>query len=450
MSPLSDDELAALKAALQRSRRQPMNFAAVLGKQPEDHRLSLHATRAGRALAKVLKEATGSKQLASGMTEVDDDRKDTLVLVLDAKPPGGLAKKLGAWLKLQGMPVRKVALKLDGQDLEEDGTDEADVAPTAAGKTTSDGDSLELARLKQALDKLAPRLDIALGTREGRASLPKIKEACLLALQQGALPQARQALQLLLKQLQAVEQPQAIPVMTDKQVVEATRQLPKALGKAVVMVRTLQDDIDVQKDRRELKKQGDEVRHLVLQARLARKSGDAKRLAALDKEIGEQRKKVQAQLKALVPQKGANAGPDAWAALVARLDLASPKDGAVFWSGDKTNAIDLGQERDGISLESTSGGCLMDDWKLEGIPWNKDYGDGPPFTQDLWSLLSASYAMQAEGEITIVQTPAKHQEGGGEMWRLVERKVLLAKIAQGTVTLGQTIVREPQPKDTKG
>ena len=134
MSGFSDDEATELKASLQRARRQPMNFAAALGKRPEDHRLSLHHTRAGRALAKVLKEATGSKQLAFGTTEVDDSRKDTLVLVLDAKPPTGLAKKLANWLKLQGLPIRKVALKLEGQELEDDGDEQEseDASPNTA------------------------------------------------------------------------------------------------------------------------------------------------------------------------------------------------------------------------------------------------------------------------------------------------------------------------------
>lgn len=141
MSAFSDDDAAELKASLQRARRQPMNFAAALGKRPEDHRLSLHPTRAGRALAKVLKEATGSKQLAFGITEVDDSRKDTLVLVLDAKPPTGLAKKLANWLKLHGLPIRKVALKLEGQELEDDGDEQEseDASPNTAapGKLTT-------------------------------------------------------------------------------------------------------------------------------------------------------------------------------------------------------------------------------------------------------------------------------------------------------------------------
>lgn len=459
MSSLSDDEAAELKAALQRARRQPMNFAAALGKRPEDHRLSLHHTRAGRALAKVLKETTGSKQLAFGTTEVDDSRKDTLVLVLEAKPPTGLAKKLANWLKLHGQPIRKVALKLEGQELEDDGTDDgappppvttpAPSAPTpTTGPGSADGDTAALDHLRQSFDKLAPRIAAALGTPGDRAKLPKLREAFQQALQQGAATRARQALIDLAKLLQAIELPN---------VRQATSQLPKALGNAIAMTRHLQDDLEVQQERTKFKATGDKVRDLVLQARKAARqtNPDPKVLDKLQKAIKEQREVVQKQLKSLVPKKGqANAGPDGWAGLVARLDLASPKDGAVFWSGDKYNAIDISQsdacKGNGVSLESTAGGCLMDDWGLDGMPWDEKEGEGPPFKKDLWCLLSATYAMQAEGRITIVQTPEKHKEGGGEMWRLVERQVLLAKIAQGTVTMGPTIVREKSAKDKKG
>ena len=55
-SMTGDDPLIQLKAMLLRARRQPMNFAVGLGKQVQDHQLGLHPTRAGRALAKEIKD----------------------------------------------------------------------------------------------------------------------------------------------------------------------------------------------------------------------------------------------------------------------------------------------------------------------------------------------------------------------------------------------------------
>lgn len=404
-----------------------MQFAVVLGKQPDEHRMSLHPTRAGRSLAKALREDTGLKLATWGSTEVDESRRDTLVLVLEDRALPGLSKKLQAWLKLMGAPIRKVAIKVDGQELADE-----DQGTTDSGSDEQTPDSAQdWARLMQAFEQLKPRIQSIMDQGNATAALLKLQEAFQLACDKQALPQARQAIKLLIQNVQ-----------------ELPQDLPDGLGDAILKARALQQDPLLQKARQQLKQQGDQVRSLILQMRAARRSQDAGQVAELQAQIEHSRQQAREQLKTLVPVKGKvppEQGKAAWVALVARLDLASPKDGAVFWSGDKNNAIDVGQEREGISLESTAGGCLMDDWALEGIPWSEREGEGPPFLKDLWQLMSATYAMQAEGEITVVQTPAKHREGGGEMWRLVERKILLAKIKQRRVTMGKTIVRDAQP-----
>lgn len=441
MSAPSDDDLAELKAGLQRSRRQPMNFAAALGKQAEDHRLSLHPTRAGRALAKTLKEATGSKLLASGTTEVDDNRKDTLVLVLDAKPPTGLAKKLGAWLKLQGMPVRKVALKLEGQDLADD---EAD---TEEAPAVSDKDALEkapakaaaLAKVQAALKILLPEVQqsIVAGGRLAPALRQSLQDLSA-ALKAGQAMQAAEGvkgLNHLLRQAQAEAQTQKDLSKLDE----------PGMDKAFVLIKNLQDDPKIQQERQALKKLGASVRERLLAARKAEASGDLATAEKLKAQAHKERLAARAVLESCWPKRDAlcKGTAEDWAPLVARLDVASPKDLAVFWSGDKDAAIDIAAGQGGVALESTPGGTLIDDWNKDdpskALPWNQDSKEPPPYLRDLWALASASYAESAQGKITIVQTPDRHPDGG-MMWRLVEERILRNKARRGEITFTDTIV----------
>ncbi len=438
MSAFSDDDAAELKASLQRARRQPMNFAAALGKRPEDHRLSLHHTRAGRALAKVLKEATGSKQLAFGITEVDDSRKDTLVLVLDAKPPTGLAKKLANWLKLHGLPIRKVALKLEGQELEDDGDEQEseDASPNtpAPGKlTTLEAAFRQLVLKVKTLVEQAPQLDAAL--------LPAVK-AIQRALSQGDEAAATEGIRRL---AQAIAEAQAGLAAADAKYKQAIADLEKPLRESMERLRNLQSDPKVKEDRKRLEKTSARLSQAIKKARQAAKAGDAKAQQALEKLLAEERKAAREVLAPYWPGGKDNPGGD-WAMLVARLDVSSPKDGAVFWSGDKNNAIDLAMGRGGISLESTGGGAMIDDWNATGLPWNGGKGDPPPYLMDLWQLASAAYASQAEGVITAIQTPEKKLTDGGDMWRHVERKILRRKELQGLVTLTEPII---QPSSLK-
>lgn len=452
MSTLSDDDLAALKAALQRSRRQPMNFAAVLGKQPEDHCLSLHATRAGRALAKALKEATGSKLLASGTTEVDDNRKDTLVLVLDAKPPGGLAKKLGAWLKLQGMPVRKVALKMDGQELADDDEEGATSAPALADTNANananagkaePANAAALAKVQAALKLLLPQVQQAIlaGGRLAPALRQTLQDLST-AIKGGLTAQAAEGvknLNLLLRQAQAEAQTQK----------DLSRLDEPGMDKAFVLIKNLQDDPKIQQERQVLKKLGASVRERLLAARKAEASGDLATAEKLKAQAHKERLAARAVLESCWPKRDAlcKGTAEDWAPLVARLDVSSPKDLAVFWSGDKDAAIDIAAGQGGVALESTPGGTLIDDWNKDdpskALPWNQDSKEPPPYLRDLWALASASYAESAQGKITIVQTPDRHPDGG-MMWRLVEERILRNKARRGEITFTPTIVLPPK------
>lgn len=443
-----------LKAALARSRRQPMQFAVVLGKRPEDHRLSLHPTRAGRALAKALREDTGIKLATWGVTEVDATRRDTLVLVLEDRALPGLGKKLQNWLKLNGAPIRKVALKVDGRELDEGDDDEDDpgsaspatitatttattTPPAAKSAAPATDTGAELAKLAQAFKQLAPDIKAALLAQKGAAKdLAQLVKACQQTLDDKDLARARLALQHLAARLRQVE-------------VVAT--IEPDLGHAVLRVQHLAAELKRTPRCRRLADQGAAAVDTLRQLRVAKRKNDKAAIAALQAQLEVTRQKAREDLTTCLPtiakiKSGELPAQEAWVGMVALLDLQSPENGAVFWSGGKDNAIDLATDRGGVSLESTAGGSLIDDW-LKDVPWDEKGGEGPPFLKDLWALASATYALQARGEITVIQTPKKHAEGGGFMWKRVEQQVLTKLLRQNLVSFGAVMVKETNPGD---
>lgn len=450
MSKAPDDQLALLKAGLLRTRRQPMNFAVGLGKQPDEHQLRLHATRAGRALAKEVKDDTGLKLVTWGSTEPDASRPDTLVLAIEDKALGGLQKKLQNWLKLQGMPIRKVAVKLNGHEVADDDPDEADSNPAGATPTPAGPVGApavppvpNLAAQEAALKQLALKVRACLDQeRKLDALLVPAVKACQRALQQGEREAADAALKHLALRLQEAH---AHLAKAQADFEAAASPLEPALNLAVNKVRQLQADPQVRKDRQQLAKTSTAISKAIQQARKAAKSGNAAEAKAVAEFIAKERTAARKVLAPYWPGGAGNPEGD-WSLIVARLDVSSPKDAAVFWSGDKDNAIDLAIERGGISLESTGGGAMIDEWNETGLPWSGDDGAPPPHMMDLWQLASATYAIQAEGIITAIQTPEKQLTDGGEMWRRVERKILLKKELQGLVTLTDPVIKPANPK----
>lgn len=116
-------------------------------------------------------------------------------------------------------------------------------------------------------------------------------------------------------------------------------------------------------------------------------------------------------------------------AIIARLDVTSPKDGAVFWSGDKDAAGEFARQRGGVTLETTAGGRVVDNWDLlnESLPW--DSGGS-----DFWGNLSEKYSNGATGIVNVVQTPEKAAQGGGYTWKNREQPVLERLQERGIVT----------------
>ena len=125
---------------------------------------------------------------------------------------------------------------------------------------------------------------------------------------------------------------------------------------------------------------------------------------------------------------------DNWDEIIARLDVSSPKDGAVFWSGTANQAKNSGQpdaarmfakKIGGVTLETTPGGRIIDGWDEvnNGFSWNQRSGP-PPWASQLWGGVSEKYAKAATGEINLVQTPDKLWDAG-TVWHNQEKPMLL-------------------------
>jgi hypothetical protein len=167
-------------------------------------------------------------------------------------------------------------------------------------------------------------------------------------------------------------------------------------------------------------------------ARITRLSEEAREaLESGDKALAD--KKIEECRSILRPYLPKNPG-DSWDGVISRLDVSSPKDGAVFWSGTAYQAKATGQadaarefakKIGGVTLETTPGGRVIDGWDEvnRGYPWNKDDGPGP-WSSDLWKGVSKKYAQGAVGDINVIQTPNKLWDPT-TVWHTQEKPALL-------------------------
>ncbi|GGY83810.1 hypothetical protein ACFFTM_05775 [Pseudoduganella plicata] len=164
----------------------------------------------------------------------------------------------------------------------------------------------------------------------------------------------------------------------------------------------------------------------------AEKRGDT---ALKDKKIGE----AQDILRPYFPKKNSN---ETWDEVIKRLDVASPKDGAVFWSGTARLADDTGkpdaarafaEKIGGVTLETTPGGRIVDGWKEINVdyPWNEKNGP-PPFASELWQGISTNYAQSATGNVNVVQTADKLR-ADYTVWYNFEKGELISRRRNGLV-----------------
>ncbi|MDR2087763.1 MAG: hypothetical protein LBP73_00215 [Clostridiales Family XIII bacterium] len=115
--------------------------------------------------------------------------------------------------------------------------------------------------------------------------------------------------------------------------------------------------------------------------------------------------------------------------MASHFDTSSPYNGAVFWSGSKTDAGRYAQSIGGTILEQTQGGRVFDGWRgLNGMypEWDTS---GALAQRPIWEALSGQYANGASGTVTFVH-PSTYE---GEMWKEVESEVLKDRIENGFV-----------------
>ena len=224
----------------------------------------------------------------------------------------------------------------------------------------------------------------------------------------------------------------------------------KSKTKAISTVKSEAHPKPLAKDKPDPVKSPDEAANIKKQAVAdAAVAADRERITRLSKEAREAERagnkevfkiKLKAARDILEPYLPKKPG-DSWAPIIDRLDVSSPKDGAVFWSGTAYQAKITGQkdaarvfaeEIGGVTLETTSGGRIIDGWDRvnEGFPWNADYGP-PPWASDLWGGVSEKYANAASGNINLIQTPNKLWDPT-TIWHTQERPTLtyLQKIGQ--------------------
>jgi len=107
------------------------------------------------------------------------------------------------------------------------------------------------------------------------------------------------------------------------------------------------------------------------------------------------------------------------------LDLSSPENGAVFWSGNypaaEAFAVNLQSSVPGATtLEMTPGGSIFNGWDyLDEFFVYEDWGSGKPTDgKKLWMAISEDFAERASGEVNVVQAYE------GAIWKNVEAPAL--------------------------
>lgn len=164
----------------------------------------------------------------------------------------------------------------------------------------------------------------------------------------------------------------------------------------------------------------EKITKLSMEADQATKSGDQ---VLANKKIEEARD----ILRPYLPK----APTDTWDSVIERLDVSSPRDGAVFWSGSPDKAKEYANQIGGVTLETTPGGRIIDNWNT-GHPWNEESGN-PPWSKDLWGGISEKYADQISGKVNVVQTDKKLWDPQ-TIWHNREKMLVMDKMELGEVT----------------
>lgn len=116
--------------------------------------------------------------------------------------------------------------------------------------------------------------------------------------------------------------------------------------------------------------------------------------------------------------------------MVAYFDTSSPRDGAVFWSGNKLEAGQYAKSIGGTIMEQTPGGQVFDNWRGLGGMY-PEWGTKTKLDQKpIWEALSSQYVKGATGTVTYVHAA----DYIGMVWMDVEKPIVLERIEDGLVT----------------
>jgi hypothetical protein len=170
-------------------------------------------------------------------------------------------------------------------------------------------------------------------------------------------------------------------------------------------------------------------------------AADRERITKLSNEAQEAQKRGDTVLAAAKIEEGRKIlrphlpkGPgDSWDEVIKRLDVGSLEDGAVFWFGDPMAAQKYADSINGVTLETTSGGRIIDGWEEvnKGYTWDDRYGD-PLYARDLWKGVSEQYAEGVTGNVSTVQSIEKLSDTN-TLWHNVEKPLIQDKMISGEV-----------------
>ena len=131
--------------------------------------------------------------------------------------------------------------------------------------------------------------------------------------------------------------------------------------------------------------------------------------------------------------------------VIDRLDVTSPKDGGYLWSGNKEAAKAISAERGGVSLETTKGGKVVDDWAHLNDKFSWPEGVKNSLGEQFWGGLSNKYAKQLSGDVTTLQTAERAKTGGGYVFKTYELPEVIKGQRSGKITSFSTEVVDTPP-----
>lgn len=161
-----------------------MNFGFVLGKKAEQHRIALKKNKSGKALASMVANETGMRQMTWGTAKPDpDEGNGAMLLTLEGKQLAGLAKKGERMLKkFKPLPFTKIRLFVEGKEVQ-------DLADPDDTDTDDEEATLDPAALARELAELIRRIQ-GVGDAALKGELARTATQANALLRSNNLPEA--------------------------------------------------------------------------------------------------------------------------------------------------------------------------------------------------------------------------------------------------------------------